>query len=154
MSKRTIVFLSGCVVLAWLLIGILPIVIGKQIEESAHIGDSFGAASSLFSGLAFLGLIISLFLQRNEISLQRQELSLTRGVLAEQAESQRRAMESQAQQCELLERAARVSLLSALIESADQRVRSRFSTVEDQCEFSLKHRKYIKEAESMLEDTA
>ena len=41
-------------------------------------GDQFGAVTSLFSGLAFVGLVWTLFLQRTELSLQRQELESTR----------------------------------------------------------------------------
>ena len=47
-------------------------------------GDMFGAVNSLFSGLAFAGIIITILLQRNELKLQRQELIDTREVLAEQ----------------------------------------------------------------------
>ncbi|CAI3119490.1 hypothetical protein MWMV18_MWMV18_03222 [Acinetobacter calcoaceticus] len=37
-------------------------------------GDSFGALNTLFSGLAFATLIITLFLQRKELQLQREEV--------------------------------------------------------------------------------
>ncbi|WP_336164396.1 hypothetical protein [Acinetobacter sp. 85] len=37
-------------------------------------GDSFGALNTLFSGLAFSTLIITLFLQRKELQLQREEV--------------------------------------------------------------------------------
>ena len=48
-------------------------------------GDKFGAVNALFSGLAFAGLIITLFLQKSELALQREELQLTR----EEMKSQR-----------------------------------------------------------------
>ena len=38
-------------------------------------GDKFGAVNALFSGLAFAGIILTLLLQRRELSLQREELS-------------------------------------------------------------------------------
>ena len=41
-------------------------------------GDSFGVLTSLFSGLAFAGLIWAIFLQKQELRLQRKELELTR----------------------------------------------------------------------------
>jgi hypothetical protein len=41
-------------------------------------GDAFGAINSLFSGLAFAGLIYAIFLQRDELKLQRNELQATR----------------------------------------------------------------------------
>ena len=43
-------------------------------------GDQFGSINSLFSGLAFLGLIIAILLQRKELIDQRKELTLTRNV--------------------------------------------------------------------------
>lgn len=50
----------------------------KDSEKRGHFGDMFGAVNALFSGLAFAGLIITLILQKNELSLQREELKLTR----------------------------------------------------------------------------
>lgn len=53
-------------------------------EERGQFGDMFGAVNALFSGLAFVGLIITLILQRRELELQRQELTLTRKEMEEQ----------------------------------------------------------------------
>lgn len=50
---------------------------GKQ-ENDGQFGDQFGAVTSLFSGLAFVGLVWTLVLQRTELSLQREELKGTR----------------------------------------------------------------------------
>ena len=49
-----------------------------SIQNSGVFGDSFGLLTSLFSGLAFAGLIITILMQREELALQRQELNLTR----------------------------------------------------------------------------
>ena len=46
-----------------------------------QLGDLFGAANSLFSGLAFAGIIFTIFLQRQELKAQRHELELTRNEL-------------------------------------------------------------------------
>lgn len=43
-----------------------------SIEKAGQFGDSFGIVTSLFSGLAFSGVLITLFLQREEI--KRSEL--------------------------------------------------------------------------------
>ncbi|MFL0849145.1 hypothetical protein [Vibrio parahaemolyticus] len=56
-------------------------------------GDMFGAVNTLFSGLAFCGVIYAIFLQGKELELQRQELSMTRTELAKAASAQ----DSQAQ---------------------------------------------------------
>ena len=44
-----------------------------SIEKAGQFGDSFGIATSLFSGLAFSGVLITLMLQRDELKLQRNE---------------------------------------------------------------------------------
>ena len=46
----------------------------------------FGGVNALFSGLAFLGVILAILLQKRELALQRQELEQTRGELAGQRE--------------------------------------------------------------------
>lgn len=42
-------------------------------QEAGTFGDSFGALTSLFTAFAFAGLIFTLFIQKNELSLQREE---------------------------------------------------------------------------------
>lgn len=60
-----------------------------SINSSGVFGDSFGVLTSLFSGLAFAGLIITIVMQRDELALQRQELNLTREELSGQKEEMR-----------------------------------------------------------------
>lgn len=55
-----------------------------SVSSSGVFGDSFGLLTSLFSGLAFAGLIITIVMQRDELTLQREELSLTRKELSGQ----------------------------------------------------------------------
>ncbi len=75
-----------------LVVGIILIVIGYSavliittwpisrfsVEAAGTFGDSFGLLTSLFSGLAFAGLIWTILLQRVELKLQRLELQETR----------------------------------------------------------------------------
>lgn len=56
----------------------------RNNAEASAIGSLFGATSALFTGLAFAGLIFTILLQKNELTLQRQELSETRQEFAEQ----------------------------------------------------------------------
>lgn len=64
-------------------------------NDTGVFGDSFGVLTSLFSGLAFAGMIITILLQmdvlklqKNELKLQRTELKLTRNELKGQKEQQ------------------------------------------------------------------
>ncbi len=66
---------------AWVSIGaiaavIVVNVIGWQYKSTSE--GSFTIINSIFSGLAFVGLIIAIFMQREELELQRQELTATR----------------------------------------------------------------------------
>ncbi len=59
----------------------------SNIEKSAQFGDTFGGLNAIFSGLAFGGVILTIYLQRNELALQRHELKLTRKEFATQNET-------------------------------------------------------------------
>lgn len=50
-------------------------------NDRGTFGDMFGAINSLFSGLAFAGLIYTIHLQLKELGLQRDELEQTRAEL-------------------------------------------------------------------------
>lgn len=55
-------------------------------KERGTFGDMFGAVNALFSGLAFVGLILAILLQSEELKLQRRELESTRTELRGQKE--------------------------------------------------------------------
>ncbi|MDX5362718.1 MAG: hypothetical protein LPJ91_00990 [Pseudazoarcus pumilus] len=59
-----------------------------SLNKSGVFGDSFGALTALFSGLAFSGMIVTVTLQRNELSLQRKELKENRAEFARSASAQ------------------------------------------------------------------
>jgi len=50
----------------------------KGTDDRGTFGDMFGAVNALFSGLAFAGIIITIYYQSFELKLQRKELELTR----------------------------------------------------------------------------
>lgn len=56
-------------------------------------GDMFGGINALFSGLAFVGVIYAILLQREELQLQRYELVSTRAELRGQREANERQNE-------------------------------------------------------------
>lgn len=64
---------------------------GFDVDKMGITGDAFGAINSLFSGLAFAGLIYAIFLQRDELKLQREELKDTR----EELKGQKTALQAQ-----------------------------------------------------------
>jgi len=56
--------------------GLFDIQLFFNMERPRTFGDMFGAVNTLFSGLAFAGLIYAILLQRSELELQRKELEL------------------------------------------------------------------------------
>ena len=68
-------------------------------QDGGQFGDAFGALTSLFNGLAFAGLIITVLLQREDLKLQREELILQRRELSDTREvliDQRKQLAAQA----------------------------------------------------------
>lgn len=84
MSDLTKGILAACVIClmvlgygAFVLYVSWPVNFGN-VDKAGVFGDSFGLLTSLFSGLAFAGIIFTVFLQNKELKLQREELRLTR----------------------------------------------------------------------------
>ena len=100
------------IVMLWLLYPlILKFVFGTDAENLGLWGDQFGGFNALFSGLAFAGLILTLYFQSNELALQREELQLQRAEQKEatqQLEQQAKQLEIQAEQLKAQNRIASV----------------------------------------------
>lgn len=91
------------VLLLWSGLALILIIALPSWSDRGQFGDLFGAANSLFSGLAFVGLFWALRIQsdqlalqqeqlavqREELKLQREEMIASRGELANQVEAQR-----------------------------------------------------------------
>ncbi|EPP5730072.1 hypothetical protein ACUT7I_003458, partial [Vibrio cholerae] len=71
-----------CVLALWALGPIVLINLFSSWEVRGQFGDLFGSTNALFSGLAFAGLIYTIYLQKNELALQREELRLQREEMA------------------------------------------------------------------------
>lgn len=81
------------IVTAWLFWALFTWIFYDSPTTSGPAGDKFGGITALFSGLAFAGLIFTLFVQKKELQYQREELGhlveeqrQTKGHLKEQAE--------------------------------------------------------------------
>ncbi|NTX51130.1 hypothetical protein [Myxococcus sp. CA039A] len=99
-------------------------------------GDSFGALNTLFTGLAFAGLIASLSLQRTELALQRKELKQQREVLeaqsrelSAQAEAMKRSAEAQERTAKAQEQAAKAQVRSATIAAKAEQLKALDATL-------------------------
>ncbi|MFF3246123.1 DUF6082 family protein [Streptomyces sp. NPDC002870] len=66
----------------------------QAAADRSRVGDYFGAASAVFSGMALLILVVTLFLQQQELRLQRHELAEQREELASSRIELHRSAES------------------------------------------------------------
>jgi len=98
-----------------------------SISKSGVFGDSFGALTSLFSGLASAGMIVTLLMQREELGLQRKEMIASR--LAQEQSARLSALSTLLQeykkQIELNESAMARALVSP--SSASERIEAETS---------------------------
>lgn len=118
-----LVVVGGALIVAlWLgakwLHGLVPT---DSTEASARLEAAYAALETLFSGLAFLGVIAAVLFQREELKLQRQELRETRAELKRTADEQKRAADQLNRQVEVMARTARIQALSALMDRAEGR---------------------------------
>jgi hypothetical protein len=116
--KKLSALLLGGVVLAVLVYAVALVALTwpvseLSIEKSGVFGDSFGLLTSLFSGLAFAGLIITIVMQKDELAMQREELKL-----------QRSALESQVKELQSMSRYSALDQVRSMIDSALSRLSS------------------------------
>nr|WP_323778395.1 putative phage abortive infection protein [Amylibacter sp.] len=57
---------------------------GTFIGDRGTFGDVFGAVNSIFTGMAFIGVVYSIAMQREELAVARSEMKQTKEILAAQ----------------------------------------------------------------------
>lgn len=119
-------------------------------EHRGQLGDLFGVVNSLFSGLAFAGLIYTVYLQREELSLQRKELQLTRDELQRTATAQENSERALRKQVEALETTARLSALASIIEHY-QTLIPEMAVARDKLEAQKRQIRFINRLERLVE---
>lgn len=87
-----------------------------DMSARGQFGDAFGGINALFSGLALLGIIYTIFLQKKELGLQRKELELTREELKRTAGAQEKSEKALSRQAESLKVTAKLNGLSARLQ--------------------------------------
>lgn len=94
-----------------------PFIIATLFTEwpvRGQFGDMFGGLNSLFSGFAFAGIIVAIWLQRKELQLQREELQATREELKRAAKAQEASQEALSKQADILLASAQLNALNNL----------------------------------------
>lgn len=106
------------VVVLWCWVGFAPQRVTPSQEKAGQYGDMFGMVNSLFAGLAFAGLIVTMWMQKEELSLQRREFKLQRQV----TDGTRKEIERQADFSEKTNLLTRLNMINEgfmLISSTD-----------------------------------
>ncbi|MNF32661.1 hypothetical protein D3C76_693540 [compost metagenome] len=84
-------------------------------DERNSFGGMYGAINTLFSGLAFCGVIYAIILQGKELELQREELKLTRSELAKAADAQKELTETQMYASIITAQASKLTMYTTLV---------------------------------------
>ena len=121
---RTIASVAIGILLLWGGVATFTYLLLPDWQSRGQFGDVFGAVNSLFSGLAFSGLIFAILLQREDLELQRQELTLTRQELSRSASAQEQSEGSLRAQAASSASTARLSTINFLLDHYKQELKS------------------------------
>lgn len=83
-NARIVLIVAAVAVVFW----IVNLIYGQSLpsEDRGLFGDMFGAVNSVFSGLAFIGVIYAILIQRYEVALARSDIEITKNILSGQEE--------------------------------------------------------------------
>jgi hypothetical protein len=114
MKSIHIILLFAGILLLWV---ITPLIVPLIAPGGKYgtFGDQFGTIASLFSGLAFAGIILALLFQRKEIELQRKDLELQREELRLQREELSKSASAQKTLAEIQKISSKLSAMSSIM---------------------------------------
>lgn len=99
----------------WLVSALIIVQFWPEPSEHGTLGDMFGAINALFSGWAFLGVIVAIILQKIELEAQRHEIREAR--IAHQSSAV-----ALADQARLSAIRTRIEALTLLIEDVNRQI--------------------------------
>ena len=103
------------IIVLWVVSAIIILYIFPDSQDHGTFGDLFGAINALFSGLAFLGVIIAIILQKKELEEQRKEIRESR-------KAQQLTASALTKQLELQVLQNKIQSLNLLIESTNDEI--------------------------------
>jgi len=97
MTKLRIVGLSFLTVVIFAVFAALPFTVPERITglKPNEFGDAFGSVNAFMSFLAFVGVLVTLAMQREELELQRNEMRESKEELKRSADAQKEMIEMQ-----------------------------------------------------------
>lgn len=114
--ERIVLVTVVCLIAIQVLGGLLVYAFLPDWDRRGQFGDMFGAVSTLFSGLAFAGVIYAILLQREDLALQREELRLTREELHRSAEAQEKSEKALSAQAAASKQSAQLAAINYLLD--------------------------------------
>ncbi len=98
------------------------VIVIPEWEVRGQFGDMFGAVNALFSSLALVGVIVAIWVQKQELALQRQELEETRNELKRSAAAQEEAAKALEEQIKNQILASRLNGLTSMMNSLEAEI--------------------------------
>lgn len=109
----------GFIAIIWGVSGFIIWYYFPDNQDRSTIGNMFGAINALFSGFAFLGVIITIYLQKKELEYQRIELFETKNELKRLAQAHENSVKALQSQVESSLIAAKIKALKILLDNSD-----------------------------------
>jgi uncharacterized membrane protein YciS (DUF1049 family) len=140
------------VILLWVAAGVGVYFAFDNMEHRGQFGDLFGAANSLFSGLALAGVIFAIFLQRRDLALQRAELRMSRDQLKRSADNQEKAERTRIQQANTMFITAKIEAYNAILEYYSDRAEIAAGDMNLSRDELMEYKKYHEKLKHLVED--
>jgi len=99
-------------------------------SNKGQFGDMFGGLNSLFSGLAFAGVICAILMQKQELKLQREELENQRKEMKRFADAQEKSEKALNAQADILNITAKMNTINLFLGNHGT-IRNEFITLRD-----------------------
>jgi len=113
-------------------------------KDAGTFGDLFGLSNALFSGLAFSGIIYSIFLQQLELELTRDELKRT-------ADAQTDSQKTLVAQAEQMIIASRLSAYGIMMNYYQEQMK-KINVIHSPTHYQHKYSEYAKFTENTLDE--
>ena len=142
--------LVGLTFAVWFFSGLAIIYFIDYWGDRGTFGDLFGAVNALFSGLAFAGLLYSLFENKKQIMAQQEELLLNRQELLKARKIQEKTEKAIEAQVSQMKNTARLSGLNTLVNYFTAKINDAKSSDEEIKHAIEKRREAIREIDRLI----
>lgn len=148
--NKLLIGLVLLVVFIWGVSAILILFYLDNWSDRGTFGDLFGAVNALFSGLAFVGLIYTILLQRKDLQFQKNEIALNRNELKKSAKAQEKSEEALHEQVNQMKITSKLNALNTIINYYNLQISNPSSSEDLILRTKEKRREAIKEIDLLI----